>query len=87
MSGLAGLHRMLEQHFKKKLVVLIDEYDSVINNGVFRLKTNSEFQDVLDLTSDLLTRLLKKNEDVQIMVVTGISYNSTTGLSDINNLS
>ena len=62
------------------------EYDSVINNALFGLKSNSKFLDIQHLTSDMLTRLLKGNDNVQIAVLTGVSYISTAGLSDVNNL-
>lgn len=62
--GLAGLGGMLHKLFNKSIVVFIDEYDRVINNALFELKSNSKYRVVLALTPHILTTLFKQNENV-----------------------
>ena len=66
--SLMKLTSMLHKEYGKKVVVLIDEYDSPINNSY-----GKDFQhDVLEIIRDLLSSVLKGNESLAFGVITGV---------------
>lgn len=86
VDGLAELLRLLRTHFNTKVFVLIDEYDSVINKALLEVKQKHILRAIISLISDILGSLFKNNDNVFRGIATGVSYMSTAGLSDINNL-
>ena len=81
--SLMKLTSMLHKEYGKKVVVLIDEYDSPINNSY-----GKDFQhDVSEMISDLLSSVLKGNESLAFGVVTGVMQIGKESIfSGLNNL-
>ena len=81
--SLMKLTSMLHKEYGKKVVVLIDEYDSPINNSY-----GKDFQhDVLEIIRDLLSSVLKGNESLAFGVVTGVMQIGKESIfSGLNNL-
>ncbi len=89
------LSEMLHTHFGKKILILIDEYDTPLNDWyalqLARETISSEettyFQDVLTLFRELLSGALKDNDYLEKAVVTGILRVAKASLfSGVNNL-
>lgn len=86
-QGLQNLAIYLNKHFNKSVVFLVDEYDSIINKAFFRVNDNMFYEDMLDCISSILGNVLKSSAvDVELAVVTGLSYITSCGLSHIDNL-
>ena len=81
--SLMKLTSMLHKEYGKKVVVLIDEYDSPIHNSY-----GKDFQhDVLEIIRDLLSSVLKGNESLAFGVVTGVMQIGKESIfSGLNNL-
>ena len=81
--SLMKLTSMLHKEYGKKVVVLIDEYDSPINKSY-----GKDFQhDVSEMISDLLSSVLKGNESLAFGVVTGVMQIGKESIfSGLNNL-
>ena len=93
-SGLKFLSTSLESHFGRKVWVLIDEYDSPINNSFVYFGTlpdnptmfTEEFQSVIRLFRGLLGSALKGNHSLERGFVTGILRIAKADLfSSVNN--
>lgn len=67
-SALKDLCHYLAMHYKTKVVVLIDEYDSPIHAGFI----NKYYDQVTDFMRGLLGAGLKDNADLNFSVLTGI---------------
>ena len=80
---LKNLLRYLYEYHNKKVVVLIDEYDTPIVSGY----NNGYKKEVLDLYRSLYSTVLKSNMHLQFSVMTGILRIAKEGIfSGLNNL-
>jgi len=81
-SIIESLSRYLYLHFKKRTIVLIDEYDTPIQHAYL----NNYFEDAIDFMRDMLTKGLKGNFYLQKGVLTGIMKVAKESIfSDFNN--
>ena len=72
-DGLRFLSQLLSKHFGKKVYILIDEYDTPINNAYLeREKRPEDSLEVVKLFQSLLGAALKDNPYLQQGLVTGI---------------
>ncbi len=82
-NSLKNLLRYLYKYYNKKVVVLIDEYDTPIVSGY----NNGYKKEVLDLYRSLYSTVLKSNTHLQFSVMTGILRIAKEGIfSGLNNL-
>ena len=86
-SSLQELTEVLEAHFSKKVVVLIDEYDVPLENAHFR----GFYEQMTDFIRSLFESAMKTNPNLEFAVVTGclrISKESIfTGLNNLDMIS
>ena len=82
-NSLKNLLRYLYEYYNKKVVVLIDEYDTPIVSGY----NNGYKKEVRDLYRSLYSTVLKSNAHLQFSVMTGILRIAKEGIfSGLNNL-
>ena len=82
-NSLKNLLRYLYEYYNKKVVVLIDEYDTPIVSGY----NNGYKKEVFDLYRSLYSTVLKSNAHLQFSVMTGILRIAKEGIfSGLNNL-
>ena len=82
-NSLKNLLRYLYEYYNKKVVVLIDEYDTPIVSGY----NNGYKKEVLDLYRSLYSTVMKSNTHLQFSVMTGILRIAKDGIfSGLNNL-
>ena len=82
-NSLKNLLRYLYEYHNKKIVVLIDEYDTPIVSGY----NNGYKKEVLALYRSLYSTVLKSNTHLQFSVMTGILRIAKEGIfSGLNNL-
>ena len=82
--ALYQLTRALYQHYQVKVIILIDEYDTPIQEGYH----NGYYDQVIEFMRNLFSTGLKDNEFLQFGVLTGILRISKENLfSGLNNLS
>ena len=82
-NSLKNLLRYLYEYYNKKVVVLIDEYDTPIVSGY----NNGYKKEVLALYRSLYSTVLKSNTHLQFSVMTGILRIAKEGIfSGLNNL-
>ena len=78
------LTEVLKKHFHQQVVVLIDEYDVPLNDAYF----NGYYDDMLDLIREMFKKLLKRNTNLAIAVITGclqVSHESIfIGMNSLN---
>ena len=88
------LSEMLHTHFGQKVIILIDEYDTPLNDwyalqlarDTFGSEEDAYFQDVLGLFRGIFSKALKGNKHLEKSVVTGILRIAKANLfSGINN--
>ncbi len=88
------LSEMLYMHFGQKVIILIDEYDTPLNDwyalqlarDTFGSEEDEYFQDVLGLFRGIFSKALKGNTHLEKSVVTGILRVAKANLfSGINN--
>jgi hypothetical protein len=84
--SLRRLSYFLEKHFQRKSIVLVDEYDAMCSQALFKLKTAETIKDAIFYFISILGFLLKDNSSIFLGFVIGISFICTTGLSTITNL-
>ena len=86
--SLSFLSELLCKHFGKPVYVLIDEYDTPINNAYLALRDRpKEFEEVLQLFRGLFGAALKSNPYLKQGLITGILRIAKANiLSDLNNL-
>ena len=82
-KAITRLSQMLYKHHGKKVIILLDEYDSPINNSY-----GKPFQqDVVGFMRGLLSSALKGNESLEFGVVTGVMQIAKESIfSGLNNL-
>ena len=80
--ALLNLTRMLSAHFDSKTIILIDEYDTPIQQGYSR----GFYQEIISFMRNFLSGGLKDNENLAFGVLTGIMRVSMENLfSGLNN--
>ena len=93
-NGLFHLSEMLHTHFSQKVIILIDEYDTPLNDwyalqlarDTFGSEEDTYFQDVLRLFRGIFSKALKGNKHLEKSVVTGILRVAKANLfSGLNN--
>ncbi len=67
-NSITFLTKMLENYYKEKVVVLIDEYDTPINEG----HANGYYEEVMELFRPILSSSLKGNDSLKMGVLTGV---------------
>lgn len=87
-DGLSFLSELLFKHFNQKVYILIDEYDTPINNFYLKFGNNlKEFEQVLELFRSMLGGALKTNPYLEKGLITGILRIAKANLfSDLNNV-
>lgn len=82
---LLNLTEMLEMHYGRKSILLIDEYDNPMNNSY----NNPDVHDrIVNFMRQLLGTVLKSNESLRFAVITGVMKISKESIfSGVNNLS
>lgn len=87
IDALPNLTEILFNFFKRKVIVLVDEYDSVISKTIFMNQLpNSNMNTTLNLYIQILNALLKsRSERVELSMVTGISKIGPALFSEMNN--
>ncbi|MEL6539607.1 MAG: AAA family ATPase [Bacteroidota bacterium] len=89
-DSLYFLSKLLRRYFKKPVYILVDEYDTPINNAYLKFKSKNPdtFDRIVELFRDLLGKALKGNENLQRGLVTGILRLAKANIfSDWNNVS
>lgn len=87
-TGLKILSKALHDHYGKKVWILIDEYDAVLNSAY----QNPDFSDIdlrstVSLFKGLYEKALKKNDYLEKSIVTGIQFIAKASAgSGLNNL-
>ncbi|MDD6923502.1 MAG: AAA family ATPase, partial [Veillonellaceae bacterium] len=83
MNALELLLRLLAQHYGKKPILLLDEYDTPIQQGW----QYGFYDSVVEFMRVLLTKALKTNPSLDFAVLTGVLRISKESIfSDLNNL-
>ena len=81
--SLKRLSKMLEAHYGRKAVIIIDEYDAPINNAF----GNPELRSIIDFFRRFLSSALKGNDYLDRAVLTGVMQLSKESIfSGLNNL-
>ena len=87
-TGLKVLSKALHDHYGKKVWIMIDEYDAVLNSAY----QNPDFSDIdlrstVSLFKGLYEKALKKNDYLEKSIVTGIQFIAKASAgSGLNNL-
>lgn len=84
ITGLTFLSECVFQYFDKEIFVLIDNYDTPINQAI--LNKNIDLERINKLMSKIFEDLLVANEFVARAFLTGTSYFASVELSEINNI-
>ena len=83
MSSLAMLSSALEKYHKKKVIVLIDEYDCAVSDAF----GTEEQRPMLKFLRQFLGQALKGNSSLQMAYVTGVMQIAKESIfSDLNNI-
>ena len=83
MNALELLLRILERHYGRKPILLLDEYDTPIQQGW----QYGFYDNVVEFMRVLLTKALKTNPSLDFAVLTGVMRISKESIfSDLNNL-
>jgi hypothetical protein len=81
--GVKSITRVLNEKTGKKVIVLVDEYDSVINQTY----GTADWKQSAEIVKRLFGALFKSNEYLEMGVLTGVSrIGKELGFSDMNNL-
>ncbi len=82
-NSLQFLAKLLERHFQKKVIVLIDEYDVPIQTAYL----HGFYPEAIEFLKSLLTAILKDSTILEKGVITGILTLAKAGIfTDLNNL-
>jgi hypothetical protein len=77
------LAKVLKHCYKKRVILLIDEYDTPMQSGY----SNGYYSQVVDFVRTLLTAVLKDNPSLQRGILTGVLRAAKEGIfSGLNNL-
>lgn len=81
--ALGKLSSMLATHYGQKVIVIIDEYDTPVQQGYL----NGCYDEVVSFMRNLLSAVLKDNENLEFGILTGILRVAKESLfSGLNNL-
>ncbi len=86
-DALENLAEYLKKHWKKNVMVLVDEYDYICRQSIISIihyDAETEINRIIALFEGTLSCLLKDNKNVGRSIITGISYLSMMGLSNLN---
>ncbi|PWU05215.1 MAG: AAA family ATPase [Verrucomicrobia bacterium] len=90
-SAIAKLSQYMEKKFNKTPIILIDEYDTPIQEAYLRENYQGEagyYQKMIDLMRSIFGRALKDNKSLGKAIITGITRIAQESLfSGLNNLS
>ena len=79
------MSELLNQHFNKKVIILIDEYDAAINKAYNRM-SDDEFKKVVELFREIYGSALKNNDNLHKALVTGVTRIAKANIfSGLNN--
>lgn len=78
-AGFTFLANTLHRHFRRKVYVLIDDYDAFVHNLLFTKV--SRIDDIFSFVGTISASLLKANEDVLGAFLTGVFHVRSGGLS------
>lgn len=67
-SSLVNLSKWCERHYKEKVIILIDEYDTPINAG----HNEGYYEDIIRLIEPLFSKAFKGNDSLKKGILTGI---------------
>ena len=82
-SSLLFLSELLHEHYGKRVIVLLDEYDTPIHAAY----THSYYAEMIIFIKKLFSSVLKDNDHLERSVLTGILRTAKEGIfSDLNNL-
>ncbi len=82
-NSLFTLTKILKQHYRKKVIVLIDEYDSPITHAYLK----GYYPKMIGFMRGLLSKVLKTNPALDRALLTGITRTAKEGIfSGLNNL-
>ncbi len=83
MLAISSLCKMLERHYGKKVIVLIDEYDNPIHK-TYGTKLQRR---ILEFMKNMLSSVLKSNTSLRFAVLTGVMQIAKESIfSGLNNL-
>jgi predicted AAA-ATPase/PD-(D/E)XK nuclease superfamily protein len=75
--------RVLQAHYQKKVIILLDEYDAPIHAAF----THGYYKEIVEFIRNLFSAALKDNNDLEMGVLTGILRTAKEGIfSGLNNL-
>lgn len=75
---------ILSSYYKKKVIILVDEYDSVIQ----KIHSKEQFDVIVEALGPFMEKTFKFNDDLYLGIVTGIMpLTKTSMLSSFNNAS
>ena len=84
-NGLSFLSELLHQHFNKKVIILIDEYDASINKSYAHMSDDA-FKKVVELFREIYGSALKNNDNLEKALVTGVTRIAKANIfSGLNN--
>ena len=82
-SALENLSAYLHRYYKKKPIILIDEYDAPIHSGF----TNNYYDKIINFMRNFLSSGVKDNSDLEFSIFTGILRVAKESIfSGLNNL-
>ena len=82
-KSLLKLTNYLETYYKEKVIVLIDEYDTPINEGYI----NGFYDEIMEIIQPILSSSLKGNDSLKMGILTGVLRVGGQSLfSSFNNL-
>ncbi len=82
-KSLLKLTNYLETYYKEKVIVLIDEYDTPINEGYI----NGYYDEIMEIIQPILSSSLKGNDSLKMGILTGVLRVGGQSLfSSFNNL-
>lgn len=86
-NSLKDLSELLFKHFRQKVYILIDEYDTPINSAYLEFGYNiNEFNKVLKIFRSIFGSSLKSNDYLERSLIAGILWIAKANLfSDLNN--
>ncbi|XP_065214012.1 uncharacterized protein LOC135841125 [Planococcus citri] len=83
VTGLKRLIEFLYIHFKQKVIVLIDEYDAMMQRYLLgRNIMNEDLKTIFSPFVDMLSNALKKQGKLRVAVLTGVMSFSSAGMSE-----
>ena len=83
MFSLQALSRMLHAHYKKAPIIIIDEYDTPIQEGYM----NGYYEEAVSFVCNFFSAAFKDNADITLCVLTGILRVAKESIfSGLNNL-